>query len=119
MVKARKKFKMAKGVEEEKVRNSKRRRSAAMPEASAELPETKKIKEERDSIPENEEEQSNLVNVEMAEKSDDLVLSSRPRIADISDLERRKRLREVLHIILAKLKKKVHSLPKISIVWSL
>merc|ERR1712130_179302 len=97
---------MAKGVEEEKVRNSKRRRSAAMPETSAELPETKKIKEERDSIPEDEEEQSNLVNVEMAEKSDDLVLSSRPRIADISDLERRKRLREVLHIILAKLKKK-------------
>ena len=107
MVKARKKFKMAKGVEEEKAKkNSKRRRSAAMPETSAELPDTKKIKEERDSIPE-EEEQSNLVNVEMAEKSEDLVLPSRPRIADISDLERRKRLREVLHIILAKLKKKV------------
>ena len=56
MVKARKKFKMVKGVEEEKVKkNSKRRRSAAMPETSAELPDTKKIKEERDSIPEEEE----------------------------------------------------------------
>ena len=62
----------------------------------ADLPETKKIhKEEPESL--EEEEESNNMNVEMAQTT----------IPPISDNDRRKRLSEILLIILTKLKKKV------------
>lgn len=98
MIRARKTFSMPSKEDDEKARNTKRRRSAALPDTVNDLPETKKIRK-------IEEEIKLDVKLEMETSVSSPAVA--PVIAPISDVERRKRLREILHIILTKLKKKV------------
>jgi len=100
MVKARKQFSMSTKVDDEN-RGAKRRRSSALPDTISDLPDTKKIKE-TENIPEESR-------PETPDNSMQVEIPAKPVIPEISELERRKRLREILHIILTKLKKKVWS----------
>ena len=85
--------------EADEIRHTKRRRSMAIPETNADLPETKKIKED--------EKMDSPVPTPTADEMQ-VDIPTTPGMTEITDLERRKRLREILHIILAKLKKKVN-----------